>query len=137
MTHTTIQIDTQDGVCPTHLFQPDGDGPWPGVLFYMDGIGIRPALFDMGERMASAGPDQLDMNELFSLSLIDAVRRLTSGEITSEAYTRSLLSRVDMLEPRVQAFQYLDKERALELAEMKSEPVAIARAGISRGCGSR
>jgi len=55
MTHTTIQIDTQDGVCPTHLFQPDGDGPWPGVLFYMDGIGIRPALFDMGERMASAG----------------------------------------------------------------------------------
>src|SRR6185437_10854100 len=55
MTHTTIQIDTQDGVCPAHLFQPDGDGPWPGVLFYMDGIGIRPALFDMGERMASAG----------------------------------------------------------------------------------
>ena len=66
--------------------------------------------------MASAGPDQLDMNELFSLSLIDAVRRLSSGEITSEAYTRSLLARIDMLEPRVQAFQFLDKERALELA---------------------
>ena len=56
------------------------------------------------------------MDELFSLSLIDAVRRLSSGEITSEAYTRSLLSRIDMLEPRVQAFQFLDKERALELA---------------------
>jgi len=56
------------------------------------------------------------MNELFSLSLTDAVRRLISGEITSEAYTRSLLSRIDLLEPRVQAFQYLDKERALELA---------------------
>ena len=57
-----------------------------------------PFKYDPGERMASAGPDQLDMNELFSLSLIDAVRRLSSGEITSEAYTRSLLARIDMLE---------------------------------------
>ena len=56
MSHATIQLDTQDGHCPTHIFRPgDGDGPWPGVLFYMDGIGIRPALFEMGERMARAG----------------------------------------------------------------------------------
>ncbi|MGH7625904.1 MAG: dienelactone hydrolase family protein [Gemmatimonadaceae bacterium] len=55
MSHATIQLDTQDGRCPTHIFRPDSDGPWPGVLFYMDGIGIRPALFEMGERMASAG----------------------------------------------------------------------------------
>lgn len=38
-----------------HLFRPDGEGPWPAVLFYMDGLGIRPALFDMAERMARAG----------------------------------------------------------------------------------
>jgi Asp-tRNA(Asn)/Glu-tRNA(Gln) amidotransferase A subunit family amidase len=56
------------------------------------------------------------MDELFSLSLTDAVRRLSSGEITSEAYTRSVLARTDLLEPRIQAFQFLDKERAIELA---------------------
>jgi carboxymethylenebutenolidase len=36
-------------------FQPVGTGPWRGVLFFMDGIGIRPALFEMGEKLASAG----------------------------------------------------------------------------------
>src|SRR5215831_20414946 len=56
------------------------------------------------------------MDEMFSLSLADAVRRLSSAEITSEAYTRSLLARIDLLEQRVQGFQSLDKERALELA---------------------
>ena len=55
MPHSTIELETQDGRCPAHVFHPDGEGPWPGVIFYMDGIGIRPALFDMGERMASAG----------------------------------------------------------------------------------
>jgi carboxymethylenebutenolidase len=50
-----ISIETEDGGCPAYVFQPQGSGPWPGVLFYMDGIGIRPALFTMGERLAAAG----------------------------------------------------------------------------------
>jgi len=50
-----IAIATEDGTCPAHVFTPSTLGPWPGVLFYMDGIGIRPALFAMGERMAAAG----------------------------------------------------------------------------------
>ena len=36
-----------------------------------------------------------NMDELYSLSLTEAVRRLSSGEMTSEAYTRSLLARID------------------------------------------
>jgi len=52
---TTIDITTEDGVCPTHVFQPPGAGPWPAVLFFMDGLGIRPALFEMAERLAGHG----------------------------------------------------------------------------------
>ena len=55
MPHTEIEIETRDGRCPSHVFHPEGDGPFPGVILYMDGIGIRPALFDMAERLASAG----------------------------------------------------------------------------------
>lgn len=55
MPRTAIAIDTPDGSCAVSLFEPDGTGPWPAVIFYMDGLGIRPALFDMGERMARAG----------------------------------------------------------------------------------
>jgi carboxymethylenebutenolidase len=53
--HDQLTLETGDGACPAHVFHPDGDGPWPGVLFYMDGIGIRAALFAMGERLARAG----------------------------------------------------------------------------------
>lgn len=55
MPHTTFDLRTDDGSCPTHCFYPDGDGPWPGVLVYMDGIGMRPALLPIAERIAAAG----------------------------------------------------------------------------------
>ncbi len=55
MPHTTLHIETDDGRCPTHVFQPEGAGPWPAVLMYMDGIGMRPALWEIAERIAAAG----------------------------------------------------------------------------------
>jgi carboxymethylenebutenolidase len=55
MPTSTTSIATDDGTCPAHVFTPSTVGPWPAVLFFMDGIGIRPALFTMGERMAAAG----------------------------------------------------------------------------------
>ena len=53
--HQTIDIRTEDGTCPTHIFTPGDKGPWPGVLFFMDGLGVRPALFEIGERLAASG----------------------------------------------------------------------------------
>ncbi|MEO7731129.1 MAG: dienelactone hydrolase family protein [Kofleriaceae bacterium] len=50
-----IDIATQDGVCAAYVFRPAGPGPWPAVLFYMDGLGIRPALFDMAGRLSDRG----------------------------------------------------------------------------------
>ena len=50
-----IDIETRDGVCPSYVFEPEGGGPWPAVLFFMDGVGIRPAILEMGERIAAHG----------------------------------------------------------------------------------
>jgi carboxymethylenebutenolidase len=55
MRHSLIDIHTQDGTCPAHVLQPDGNGPWPAALMYMDGIGMRSSLVDMAARLASAG----------------------------------------------------------------------------------
>ncbi|HEX7926191.1 MAG TPA: dienelactone hydrolase family protein [bacterium] len=55
MARTEVQIKTQDGVCPASVFKPAGKGPWPAVLMYLDGPGIRPALWEMGERLAGHG----------------------------------------------------------------------------------
>jgi carboxymethylenebutenolidase len=47
MPHSEVQIETADGRCPTHIYHLDGSGPWPAVIVYMDGIGIRPALMEI------------------------------------------------------------------------------------------
>lgn len=52
---TRIDIQTRDGTCPAHVYRPAGAGPWPGVLVFMDGLGIRPAMLEVGERIAAHG----------------------------------------------------------------------------------
>lgn len=38
------------------VFTPnEGQGPWPAAILYMDAPAIRPAMFEMGERLAQAG----------------------------------------------------------------------------------
>ena len=55
MSHETASVQTRDSQCPVHVFTPAGGGSWPAVLFYMDGLGIRPTLFQMAQRLADAG----------------------------------------------------------------------------------
>jgi carboxymethylenebutenolidase len=50
----TIEIKTRDGMCPTYVFRPE-QTPAPGVLVYMDGIGIRPAMCEVAEKLAERG----------------------------------------------------------------------------------
>ena len=50
-----VAIQTRDGVCPTQVVTPDGAGPWPAVILYMDAGGIRPALVDMARQLAGGG----------------------------------------------------------------------------------
>jgi carboxymethylenebutenolidase len=50
-----IDIQTKDGTCPSYVYRPSGQGPWAGVLVFMDGVGIRPAMLELAERLASHG----------------------------------------------------------------------------------
>lgn len=50
-----VEIATSDGRAPAWFFEPAGAGPWPGVLFFMDAIGPRPALASMASRLAGEG----------------------------------------------------------------------------------
>jgi carboxymethylenebutenolidase len=52
----TVTIATRDGACPSYVYRPSsGTGPWPAVLVFMDGVGIRPAVLELGERLANYG----------------------------------------------------------------------------------
>ncbi|MDB5494139.1 MAG: dienelactone hydrolase [Phenylobacterium sp.] len=51
-----VSIPTPDGDARAFAFTPDdGPGPWPAVILFMDAPAIRPALFDMGQRLADGG----------------------------------------------------------------------------------
>lgn len=54
-TMTQTEIQAADGKARAYLFKPQGQGPWPGVLCFMDGIGIRPAMLAVGEELADKG----------------------------------------------------------------------------------
>lgn len=56
MSREAVTVRTSDGECPVSVFTPDdGAGPWPAAILYMDGLGIRPTLYGMGQRLADAG----------------------------------------------------------------------------------
>jgi carboxymethylenebutenolidase len=55
MSKSEVSIPTPDGQARAFVFTPEGAGPWPAVIFYMDAPAIRPALFEMCERLAGHG----------------------------------------------------------------------------------
>jgi carboxymethylenebutenolidase len=55
MHKTMVDVQTEDGVADSYLVLPDGDGPHPGVLVYMDAFGLRPRLKEMADRIAGRG----------------------------------------------------------------------------------
>ncbi len=55
MSKTEVSIPTLDGDARAYAFKPQGQGPWPAVIFYMDAPAIRPTLFEMCERLAARG----------------------------------------------------------------------------------
>jgi carboxymethylenebutenolidase len=50
-----VNVPTPDGICPSVLITPDGKGPWPAVVMFMDAGGVRPAMIQMAEHLAGMG----------------------------------------------------------------------------------
>ena len=50
-----VTVKTADGNCDAALFHPSGQGSWPAVLVWPDIFGLRPALRDIGHRLAGQG----------------------------------------------------------------------------------
>src|SRR6476660_1527678 len=51
----TIEIQTADGLAEAYLTRPADGAEHPGVLLYIDAIGLRPRIEEMADRIASWG----------------------------------------------------------------------------------
>jgi carboxymethylenebutenolidase len=107
MPTTEIEIKTADGTVDTHFVLPDGAGPWPAAIFYMDGLGIRPVLVEMAERLAGNGYAVLLPNLYYRFGkaqpidfmadrdrMMEMVASVTNQAIVSD--TRAFLDFLDM-----------------------------------------
>jgi len=50
----TVDVPTPDGTADSYFVRPGG-GPHPAVLLFMDGIGLRPRIEQMADRIAEQG----------------------------------------------------------------------------------
>lgn len=155
MPRQSVTIETKDGRCEASVFRPaEGSGPWPAVLFFMDGIGIRPALFEMGERMAGhgyfvllpdlfyrAGPyEPLDPKRLFSDTefrqtwFAKYASTVTQANVRSdtEAFLAFLTAQKDVVQPKVGTTGYC-LGGALSLAAAGNFPDRVAAAASYHG----
>src|SRR4051812_16532691 len=128
MPHRTIQLQTVDGPCTTEVFRPDGNGPWPAVIVYMDAVGVRPALMEIAERLASAGYYTM-LPDLFHRVDFDASQGLRL--FTDPEYRRDLMTRVVPTAGPANAMRDTD---AL-LTHLDAEPdVRADRIGVTGYC---
>jgi carboxymethylenebutenolidase len=83
MADEQVSIRTLDGACPSHVLAPDGPGPWPAVILYMDGLGIRPAIVDLAARLSSNGYVVLVPDLFYRFGRYDALdpRSVFQGDV--------------------------------------------------------
>jgi carboxymethylenebutenolidase len=55
MPGSNVNLSASDGPTTAYLARPEGTGPWPGILFFMDALGPRPTLYAMADRLADLG----------------------------------------------------------------------------------
>jgi carboxymethylenebutenolidase len=64
LSHIDVEIKTADGVCDAAFIRPAA-GAHPGILVWADALGLRPAMRDIGERLAAHGYSVLVPNPFY------------------------------------------------------------------------
>ena len=141
-----IKVETADGAMTVFVAQPDGEGPFPVAVVYMDAPGYREALKEHARRFAADGyyvvlpdlfyraGDKLTMDGEGSERIMPLVRSLTPGMV--EADTRAVLDAIAddptaAPGPKVVVGYCMGAKFALHLAA--TMPDVVAAAGIHPG----
>jgi carboxymethylenebutenolidase len=108
VTERDVSVPTPDGTVDAALFHPAGAaGRWSGVLFWPDAGGLRPAMRDMGRRLAAPGDTGVVVNPYYRTGAAAAVaqtamdrerRGSLRASLTSEAVARDARAYVGFLD---------------------------------------
>ncbi|MCU1363333.1 MAG: dienelactone hydrolase [Acidimicrobiaceae bacterium] len=84
MSYEQVSIRTHDGECPGYVFTPLETSKRPAIIFYMDGLGIRPTILEMGQRLADLGYVVLVPDLYYrvgSYEALDPAKVFASGDV--------------------------------------------------------
>ena len=77
VTETDVTIKTSDGTCDAAFIHPNS-GSHPAVIVWSDAFGLRPAMRDIGKRIAAEGYSVLVPNPFYRVKPGPAVDNITS-----------------------------------------------------------
>lgn len=127
MLSATIEIEAGHGVAEAYVTRPD-DSARPGVLFYMDALGIRPRIQEMADRIAGWGFVVMVPNAFYRHGTIEDL--VPQGDLSDPDYREEFMggamNRVRSLGPGLSTADvrtYVD--RLLELPEVSGEGIGV------------
>lgn len=126
-----IEVPAAEGAAEAWLALPDGGSPRPGVLLFMDAIGLRPRIHEMADRIASWGYVVLAPNVFYRQGT--AARTSPAGPLTTDEARSAFLAEAM---PRIRA---LTPARALAdiaayLEALTARPEALTPVGVVGYC---
>ncbi|HLK60744.1 MAG TPA: dienelactone hydrolase family protein [Chthonomonadaceae bacterium] len=121
---TNVEVKTPDGKCDAAFIHPK-NGSYPGVLIWPDAFGLRPALRQMGKRLAAEGYSVLIPNPYYRAAKVSALNLNTATfsfqNADDMARLRKLMEGLNApgaAEKDAVAFiAYLDKQKSVDTAK--------------------
>ena len=81
---TNVEVKTPDGVCDAAFIHPTS-GTHPGVLIWPDAFGLRPAMRDIGKRIAAEGYSVLVPNPFYRVAKAPVIQDPSSFSFQNPA----------------------------------------------------
>lgn len=98
-------------------------------------LGAAAAQMLAGSVFAKGAAESGSVSELASLSLADAAAKIRSGAVTSTALTQACLDRIEVYQPKLDAFITVMKSQALAAAaQLDAERRQVISADLCMAC---
>jgi carboxymethylenebutenolidase len=114
---SNVTIKTPDGICDAAFFHP-ASGSHPGVLVWPDAFGLRPAMRDIGRRLAAEGYAVLVPNPFYRVSKSPQFVSASGFDFQDQAQ----MAQIKPLMSSVNASGAAEKDAAAYAAFLHSQP---------------
>lgn len=114
---SSVQVKTPDGVCDAVFIHPSS-GSHPGVLIWPDAFGLRPAMRDIGKRIAAEGYSVLVPNPFYRVAKAPVIEDPSSFSFQNQAD----MAKLRPLMASINAPGAAEKDAAAFIAFLDAQP---------------